>query len=161
MHLLRVWMAILAITMLVLSITLAQNNCDVSACVRQDSEISSASENVKFGEITPGQWKSTDPLTINVNENSPNDLLVEDQTDHDGHLYNEQADHLMEKGLEVGTLLVNSSPKTLEQLIDPGTSVNKFDLHQEVTWNDPVGFYWGQITLTLSPSDPRDPCEVY
>jgi len=151
MHLMRVWMAFLAIAMLVLSITLAEGNgvVDILANISPASEFVIDQGTVVLSNPPSGQigtW--TGKFGLDFLENGPNALLAQGSnggllTSPDGNMKNQ----IQINGVSVS----GSSTDVQERFTALGEITMDLPISQEVTYNDPAGNYAGEITLTLSP----------
>jgi len=158
MHIMRVWMAVLAIAVLVLSITLAQGSGVVGVLANVSPATDFSIPEGTTVELQPqsgqiGIWSNT--FGLDFLENSPNALLA--QCSDDGHLvtnYN-NAWVRMTNQLRVNDHPVSSDSTYVGEIFfNIGEDGMDLPLSQEVTFNDPASVYEGTLTLTLSPDIP-------
>jgi len=148
---------VMATTMVLLGVSLAQSEVMVSACVEQLALFDTSFGYVTLsptGEPTStsiGTWTGT--YGFDVLENDDYDLLVQDQTQSTNCFLSGlslplntivEDETIPIPGLEI-QLFVKTIPYTI------GTEAATLELSQEVQYSDPKGSHAGYITLALSP----------
>jgi len=154
MGLIQFLMAVSAISMLLLSISLAQGSGVVDVLVNVSPATNFVIPHGTTVELYP---PGTDPIatwtgtyTLHFFENSPNDLLVQDSNSQGGHLWS--GSHQMANSLQVFGVPIGNNQIKVHTFSDIGEITSDLPLSQVVIWSDPAGVYTGGITLTLSPA---------